>query len=56
MEQISEWFSYGGDASVKRPELNKDVSDQKCDDFCIQKSLRGKHLELGNIFRDVGNG
>ena len=40
-------FSYGGDASVKRPELNKEVSDQEWDDFVYnRKSLRGKHLEL----------
>ena len=28
-------FSYGGDASVKRPELNKEVSDQEWDNFCL---------------------
>ena len=28
-------FSYGGDASVKRPELNKEVSDQEWDNFVI---------------------
>ena len=40
-------FSYGGDASVKRPELNKEVSDQEWDNFVYnRKSLRGKHLEL----------
>ena len=38
-------FSYGGDASVKRPELNKEVSDQDWDNFVYnRKSLRGKHL------------
>ena len=40
-------FSYGGDASVKRPELNKEISDNEWDDFVYnRKSLRGKHLEL----------
>ena len=40
-------FSYGGDATVKRPELNKEVSDQDWDNFVYnRKSLRGKHKEL----------
>ena len=40
-------FSYGGDASVKRPEINKEISDQDWDNFVYnRKSLRGKHLEL----------
>ena len=26
-------FSYGGDASVKRPELRKEISDKEWDDF-----------------------
>ena len=26
-------FSYGGDASVKRPELNKEISDEEWDNF-----------------------
>ena len=40
-------FSYGGDASVKRPELNTEISDKEWDDFVYnRKSLRGKHLEL----------
>ena len=26
-------FSYGGDATVKRPELNKEISDQDWDNF-----------------------
>ena len=40
-------FSYGGDATVKRPELNKEVSDQDWDNFVyLRKSPRGKHLEL----------
>ena len=38
-------FAYGGDATVKRPELNKEISDQEWDDFVYnRKSLRGKHL------------
>ena len=40
-------FSYGGDASVKRPELNKEISNQDWDNFVYnRKSLRGKHWEL----------
>ena len=40
-------FSYGGDATVKRPELNKEISDQDWDNFVYnRKSLRGKHKEL----------
>ena len=30
-------FSYGGDASVKRPELNKEVSDQEWDNFVYNR-------------------
>ncbi len=40
-------FSYGGDASVKRPDLGKEVSDQDWDNFVYyRKSLRGRHWEL----------
>ena len=40
-------FAYGGDATVKRPELNKEVTDQEWDNFVyLRKSPRGKHLEL----------
>ena len=40
-------FAYGGDASVKRPELNKEISDLEWDSFVyLRKSLRGRHLEL----------
>ena len=28
-------FAYGGDATVKRPELNKEVSDKEWDTFCL---------------------
>ena len=40
-------FAYGGDATVKRPELNKEISDKECD-YCVynRKSPRGKHLEF----------
>ena len=35
-------FSYGGDATIKRPELNKEVSDQDWNNFVYnRKSLRG---------------
>ena len=37
-------FSYGGDATVKRPDLNKEVSDQDWDNFVyLRKSPRGTH-------------
>ena len=37
-------FAYGGDATVKRPELNKEISDQDWDNFVyLRKSPRGKH-------------
>ena len=40
-------FAYGGDATVKRPELNKEISDKEWDDFVYnRKSPRGKHLEF----------
>ena len=40
-------FSYGGDASVKRSELGKDISDKDWNDFIYyRKNLRGKHAEL----------
>ena len=35
-------FSYGGDATIKRPELGKEISDQDWDNFVYnRKSLRG---------------
>ena len=50
-------FSYGGDASVKRPELNKEITDEEWDNFVYnRKSLRGKHLELWQHLADVDNG
>ena len=40
-------FSYGGDGTVKRPDLNKEVSDKGWDTFVyLRKSPRGKHVEL----------
>ena len=40
-------FAYGGDASIKRPELGKEVSDQDWDNFVYyRKNIRGKHAEL----------
>ena len=40
-------FSYGGDASVERPQLGKEVSDKEWDDFVyFRKNLRGKHPEF----------
>ena len=40
-------FAYGGDATVKRPELNKEITDKEWDEFVyLRKSLRGKHLEF----------
>ena len=40
-------FAYGGDGTVVRPELDKDISDEKWDEFVyLRKSPRGKHIEL----------
>jgi|TARA_B100001741_G_scaffold296424_1_gene280307 sarcosine oxidase subunit delta len=40
-------FAYGGDGTIIRPELNKDISDEKWDEFVyLRKSPRGKHIEL----------
>ena len=40
-------FSYGGDASVKRPQLEKEISDKEWDDFVYYRTNpRGKHSEL----------
>ena len=33
-------FSYGGDASVKRPELDKEISDQDWDNFVYNRKRR----------------
>ena len=40
-------FSYGGDATVKRPKLNEEISDTEWEKFVyLRKSPRGRHLEL----------
>ena len=40
-------FAYGGDGTIKRPELKQDISDEKWNEFVyLRKSPRGKHLEL----------
>tara|TARA_B100001121_G_C18466919_1_gene516005 strand:+ start:286 stop:552 length:267 start_codon:yes stop_codon:yes gene_type:complete len=40
-------FAYGGDATVKRPKLNQEISDNDWDNFVYnRKSPRGKHLEF----------
>ncbi len=42
-------FAYGGDATIKRPELNKEVSDQEWDAFVYyRKNPRGDYLGLWN--------
>jgi len=40
-------FAYGGDATIKRPKLNEEISDQEWDNFVYyRKNPRGEHLEL----------
>ena len=40
-------FAYGGDATVKRPNLNQEVSNTEWDKFVyLRKSPRGRHLEF----------
>ena len=40
-------FSYGGDASVKRPQLEKEVTDKEWDEFIyFRKNSKGKHAEF----------
>ena len=37
-------FSYGGDATIKRPELGSEISDKDWDNFVYnRKNPRGKH-------------
>ena len=37
-------FAYGGDGTIKRPELNKSVTDKEWDAFVYErKSPRGTH-------------
>ena len=50
-------FSYGGDASVKRPELGKEISDQDWDNFVYnRKSLEENIGNYGNTYQVVVNG
>ena len=50
-------FSYGGDATVKRPELNKEVSDKDWDNFVYLRKVQEENIQnYGNIFLDVDNG
>ena len=43
-------FSYVGDASVKRPELGKEISDKDWDNFIyIEKILEENNLNFGII-------
>ena len=40
-------FSYGGDATIKRPDLEKEVTDKQWNDFVYYRNnLRGDHSEL----------
>jgi len=40
-------FAYGGDATVKRPELNKEISNEDWDNFVYyRKNPKGQHIEL----------
>ena len=46
-ERSQNEFSYGGDATIKRPKLNTDISDLEWDSFVYYRNNpRGKHLEL----------
>ena len=50
-------FSYGGDATVKRPNINEEVSSEDWDNFVyMRKSPRGKHIELWQHIAGVDNG
>ena len=43
-------FSYGGDASVKRPQLGKEISDKEWDDYVyFRTNPRGKHSECARL-------
>ena len=40
-------FSYGGDATLKRPEIGKETSDEEWNNFVyFRKNPRGKHSEI----------
>ena len=46
-ERSQKEFAYGGDGTIKRPELNKEISDNDWDNFVyLRKSPRGKHIEF----------
>ena len=46
-ERAQKEFAYGGDGTIKRPELNESVTDKEWDAFVYErKSPRGKHVEL----------
>jgi len=40
-------FTYGGDATIKRPALNTEVPDAQWEDFVYNRNNpRGEHIEL----------
>ena len=46
-ERAQKEFAYGGDGTIKRPELDKSVTDKVWDAFVYErKSPRGKHVEF----------
>ena len=38
-------FSYGGDASVKRPQLGKEISDKEWDDFVYLEPTQEESIQ-----------
>ena len=38
-------FSYGGDASVKRPQLGKETSDKEWNDFVILEIIQEESIQ-----------
>ena len=42
-------FSYGGDASVKRPELGKEISDKEWDDFVYLEKIQEESIQSFGI-------
>ena len=56
-ERAQKEFAYGGDGTIKRPELDKSVTDKEWDAFVYErKSPRGKHLELWHHIFGSDNG
>ena len=50
-------FSYGGDATIKRPQLGEEISTEDWDNFVYYRdNPRGKHSELWHHVLDVDNG